>query len=148
MKSVYILVGSSGSGKSTYCRNNNLNVVSADNYFYKTGEYKFDRSMLSEAHAECLRTFISKCQVSELDIAVDNTNTSLAEVTPYYSIARAYGYEVTFVFMKCPEEVCAERNIHGVPAKSIKDMHYRLSRLNLPAYWKFSKIEVDSNSKV
>lgn len=146
VKNVYIMVGPSGSGKSTYCKNNGLTVVSADNYFLdKDGNYVFNRDDLGKAHQKCLRDFVDLCQKSISNIAVDNTNTSSVDISPYYNFAKALGYEVTFVFTKCPVDVCAHRNVHSVPKSTVERMAYMVSKLNLPTYWSFKKIEVNTH---
>ncbi len=149
VKTVYIMVGASGSGKSTYCKKNGLVSVSADNFFLdKDGNYVFNRDDLGKAHQKCLRDFVDLCQKSITHIAVDNTNTSSVDISPYYNLAKAFGYEVTFVFTKAPMEVCAQRNVHKVPKSTVERMGYMLSRLNLPNYWSYQKIEVNTHEGV
>ena len=130
MNKCYILVGMSGSGKSTWVENNQQTEsasVSADYYFSReTGEYKFDASKLGEAHNDCLRNFIDVTQNKFPIVFVDNTNLSKEEIFPYLKIAQAYGYEVTFVLFwpkynaKTTIQVCAHRNTHNVPTKTLE----------------------------
>ncbi|MCZ2224294.1 MAG: ATP-binding protein [Chitinophagales bacterium] len=141
-----ILIGVSGSGKSTYARNNYPEFIkcSADDYFMIDGKYNFNFAKLGEAHGECLKKFILACQ-NKQNVIVDNTNTSIEEIAPYFQVARAYGYDVTFVMINCDIDKCAERNLHGVGLNSVKTMRARINNLKLPKYWKFELKEVDSN---
>jgi len=122
-----ILCGIPGSGKtfSTQAGDTPTPIVSADHYFIFNGEYRFDPSKLGEAHGQCLRYFIARVRAGE-DVIVDNTNTGVAEIAPYMSIALAYGAEVEVKVFLADPEVCAKRNTHGVPLKACQGMHARL----------------------
>ena len=129
-----ILRGISGSGKSTYARENYPEEVicSADDFFTVDGEYCFNPSMLSEAHTQCFRTAIFGLQ-SRLDIVVDNTNTSIWEIAPYVLLAQAFGAEIEIIRVDCDPAVAAARNTHGVPSGAVFAMAARMEPL-LP-FW-------------
>jgi predicted kinase len=140
---VIILRGLPGSGKSHYISAlNNVRVVSADHYFMKDGQYKFDPSRLSEAHNDCFRKFMEEVFVSNADgisdVAVDNTNISLMEMAPYVAYARAMDVEVEIVRISCDVETCAKRNVHGVPEEAIRSMARRAE--NVPPFWPKEKV--------
>lgn len=142
---VIIMVGTPGSGKSTYTsrRYPAPIVCSADHFFEREGEYKFDPSKLPEAHAACLRKFASHVALQAFStIIVDNTNTTEVEIAPYYALAKAYGYNVKIVRMKCAPEVAHARNVHGVPLPAIKAMMDRIGRMRLPLFWDVEHEEV------
>jgi predicted kinase len=130
---VTILRGIQGSGKSTYAgrilnSEDRVACVSADHYFMHNGEYKFDPAKLPEAHATCLRQFISLChnEVSR-HIIVDNTNATVAEIAPYYAIAQAYGYDVEIITLRgVAPIIAAQRNIHGVSLETVQRTHAKL----------------------
>jgi predicted kinase len=138
---VTIMRGVSGAGKSTYVRknfpiSNGAIVCSADKHFQTADGYVFDSTQLPAAHQSCLRQYMTAIHnylagySQELtNIVVDNTNTQLWELSPYLSIAQAYGLEVEIVHCVCPPDVATERNIHGVPAKSIEAMAKRFEKL-------------------
>jgi len=132
-----IMVGVSGSGKSTYIKSklSDHKVCSADSYFIDGDKYNFSFEKLGDAHAHCMKTFIEACQNKVENIVVDNTNTTIDQLAPYYSIARAYNYKVTIVQLEAPVELCAERNCHNVPKKTVDGMNYNLSKLRIPNYW-------------
>lgn len=154
---VKIISGVSGAGKSSWIKAqawyDNASVHSADDFFMQDGVYRFDASKLGEAHGSCLRSFIHGCRagwryqeagmmdrVPELPIeVVDNTNLSSEEIAPYYSVAQAYGYEVTLVTLRVPSELAVSRNQHGVDLHTIKNMEKRLSERRIPFFWKLKQ---------
>jgi predicted kinase len=144
-KTVYIMQGVSGSGKSTYAASlNPRHVVSADDYFVnEAGEYGFDAALLPEAHAECLRRFVSLVTIgAEGPIVVDNTNTTNAEIAPYYALAESYGYEPTIVSVFCDPKVAHLRNQHGVPLETCLKAAERIrrERERMPPWWKLDEV--------
>jgi len=138
--------GIAGSGKSTFVAriadHPGAVVLSADHYFEKGGEYRFDPSKLVDAHAECMRHFIEAIHLQSCLVVVDNTNTTAVEIAPYYSVAKAYGAEVEIVSVSCDPEVGAARNTHGAPLAVCKAMAQRIAECSIPPYWdvKFTKV--------
>jgi len=129
IKTVIILRGVSGSGKSTYIQENfpDAVVVSADKYFYnKEGEYKFDATKLGQAHGSCRARFESALKSKKALVVVDNTNTRLKEFKAYMDMARSYDYEVSVVRLDVPLEALYGRNVHGVPDATVKAMYERM----------------------
>ena len=126
-KTVIIMRGLPGSGKSTYARREHPNawVVSADYFFVRDGVYRFDATQLGAAHNMCFRSAMAGCQADCPIIVVDNTNTTRAEYTPYVALARAFGYAVELVWVQAPVALCAARNTHGVPLNVIQNMARR-----------------------
>jgi predicted kinase len=144
---VIILSGISGSGKSTLAaeRYPNAVVVSADDYFMDADDvYRFNPAHLPQAHMACLRDFIETVvEGREPLVVVDNTNTTLAEIAPYYAAARAFGYDVELISVKCSVEVAAARNRHGVPMGGIVGQAERLAQLQLPPFWELDHFLVE-----
>ena len=93
MNKCTILSGIPGSGKSTYCKNLDGIVCSADDWFMRSGVYKFDFRELGKAHGECLKKFMEAIMEGK-DVVVDSTNTGVEEIIPYYAIAAAYNYDI------------------------------------------------------
>ncbi len=141
---VLILIGPSGCGKSTFAKSFKPEhgwtaIVSADDYFMKRDKYEFDASLLGNAHAMCLRNFANTLTYTETHtIIVDNTNTTLVEIAPYYALAKAYGAEVEFVLFDAAPAVCALRNKHSVSVESINAACERIARLEFPPFWQFT----------
>lgn len=150
---VVILVGAPGSGKTTWAKDyeraeaakgldgRNVHRVSADGYFERDGVYAFDPSLLDEAHSCCMRQFAAALNALAfvphwpVTLVVDNTNTTLVEIAPYYLMARAYSATVEVVRFEANWRVCAARNVHGVSEGSVYDACRRADELALPTFW-------------
>ena len=157
---VIILMGASGSGKSTYikntfnsreavrpllspdneCEEGDVVVLSADDMtFDKDGI--FHPQLLSAAHADCLRTFaelVSKKENEAITVIVDNTNTSPWEVSPYVALANAYEeVHITLVVFDENWKLCAARTAHDTPVDIIRKQARRLEETldDWPPYW-------------
>ena len=134
---VVIMRGISGSGKSTWVKENYPDAIicSADYHFYKYDRkqkreiYDFDPTKLGEAHKECMLSFVHNIAKNkemfkdDTVVVVDNTNINFHEVTPYLRVAQAYDWEIEIVRVECDWGVAWERNKHGVPLKTIKRMY-------------------------
>lgn len=137
-KTVHIIRGISGSGKSTYARiivdkNADCDICSADDFFMEDGEYKFNPSLIAQAHARCMERFIKMLDGEVDQIIVDNTNTRYWEFKNYIHVAHLAGYAVHVHQMSTPEYKdalkCIERNVHGVPTEIALEMWSRFE------YW-------------
>lgn len=139
MRKVIIMRGVSGAGKSTYVEKHFplAKVVSADHYFVNDGKYSFDASKLPEAHGSCLKQFIQALEGFHDTVVVDNTNTTVAEIAPYYSVAQAYSYAVEIITIVVDPVVAATRNVHGVGYDTVATQQKRLEReaQNFPPWW-------------
>ena len=133
MKSVYILRGLPGSGKthlasSMKATNSNMAVVSADDYFMKDGAYQFDPRDLPQAHACCIARFLEHISAGK-NVVVDNVHSRIWEYQNYITIALLFGYEVSVLEIECPDQETLERfqarNVHGVPLFSMERMWTR-----------------------
>lgn len=159
----------------THGENPNHYVASADHYFYKpevlpNGEgidrfavpctYQFDPAQLPQAHRRCFRDVIRSLILGPIQfegdsswlrsthvIFVDNTNTTVEEIAPYYLAAEAYGYEPEIVTLWCDHDVAAERNTHGTPAEVVEKQFIRLARRTLPSYWRSTDIFMSRGGK-
>ena len=130
MRTVVLMSGVSGSGKSTMVEQRMMDYMSeykipmddnalfepvlrkgnpsadmvrlsTDDYFMEDGEYNFNANHIGIAHGMTLRHFINACQSDRGFIIVDNTNTTNEELAPYIATARAYGYRVEVVTIMC-----------------------------------------------
>lgn len=137
---VTILRGISGSGKSTWVKNNAVNatIVSADNFFVQEdGEYVFDEMKIHEAHQACYREFLAALERKDALIVVDNTNITAWEMSPYILAAEVYGYVVEILTLRCdPEVAIARKNLvdPGKVRRSAKRLDEEARRL--PAHMK------------
>jgi len=126
-KTVTILRGISGAGKSTYTAKHFPDAVicSADHYFGHGADYKFDGSKLGKAHDQCFQLFMTACNSGKPSIVVDNTNTTLREFLRYVEFAKSRGYKVDVVRLVVDPKIAAKRNVHGVPAEKVQQMQNR-----------------------
>lgn len=169
---VIILRGVSGSGKSTLSRfmmSDGVNGVdqlvnnsevstfmwhlydtspgpkatfSADSYFMRDGEYRFDHRDLSVAHGLCLKGFAEAIRSppsgsTAQTLVVDNTNCSVAEVAPYAALAAAYSHELHVVTLIGDPKTCWKRGHHGVPFSGVlrQDTNLRRSLNEWPPWY-------------
>lgn len=141
--------GISGAGKSSWIAKNHPNawICSADHYQVDVdGKYEFIRARAPESHGKCLKKFTWAVADPHPDIevvVVDNTNTTVEEIAPYYKLAEAFGHEVAIVELVADPEVCAARNLHGTPAVTVGMMYQRLVSERLPKWWKRIAVNQD-----
>jgi predicted kinase len=141
----YIMIGIPGSGKTTWLLQNAPNAVvcSADHFHTNDeGKYQWEPDSARHGHRWCLRKFVGETQASRrMDIAVDNTNTTIAQIAPYIAIAQAYGYEVVPIYMSTETlgdtMKAGKRNVHSVPMNVFMEMHVLVNDMiqQWPSYW-------------
>lgn len=134
-----ILRGLPGSGKSTKTRESQLDAVvcSADDFLIEPdGSYFWTKERRTQAHYACLKKFTANIQ-TEKTLIVDNTNTTIAEIAPYYALSKAFGRSTTILTFDISPELSAQRNLHQVPGSAIRRMHFDMLQAEklFPAYW-------------
>lgn len=140
---ICLIKGLPGSGKSYLADQlveleDNSTVVakfSTDNYFMNSvGDYIFDPTKLEVAHKYTHARV--RIQVDRYDkrnkfgglcvVLVDNTFTQAWECSPYYEIAKDYGWDFELrepeTSWKFDVDECYRRNQHNVPLETIKKM--------------------------
>jgi len=132
MKSLYLVRGIPGCGKSTFANLicNEYSVIEADQYFVdkQTGEYKFDGSKIKDAHAWCQNEVEIRMGDNQVNpqyypqIAVSNTFTQEWEMKPYFDMAEKYGYKIFSIIV---ENRHGGKNEHGVPDDKLEIMRNR-----------------------
>ena len=124
MKTLYIVRGIPGSGKSTFAQSLDCPVFEADQYFIdsETGEYKFDGSKIKLAHNWCKLRVEQSMEDDFQKIAVSNTFTQEWEMDAYYELAKQYGYRV---FSLIVENRHGGVNEHSVPEDKLEIMKNR-----------------------
>lgn len=124
MNTLYIIGGAPGSGKSTLANiikdaHNQHNVVhyEADMYFMVDGCYKFDKSLIKNAHEWCQNKVLQAMLRYYPTVIVSNTFTKAWERKPYLDMAKEHGYEVQYIH-------CTANygNIHGVSDEVVTRM--------------------------
>jgi predicted kinase len=96
MSLLYILVGVSGSGKSTRANEivDESCICEADTYpgLYVNGQLQ--RHLLSEAHSAC-QSKVKKLMMSDTPVIVQsNTNLNVSDMIPYLQLADQFSYRI------------------------------------------------------
>jgi predicted kinase len=149
MGKVIVMVGVSGTGKSTHASKltqenwGNVRVLSTDNYYMRDGQYVYDPSKISEAHAWCFREFLGALSDQVGLVIIDNTSLTQREISPYALGAAAFGYELEIVILRSRNPRIGSRNTHGVPVAEQQNQLKRLENLQLVPWWPHSEIWVD-----
>jgi predicted kinase len=124
MKTLILLRGLPGSGKTTLSKSLAGEHIEADMYFVdkETGAYNFDGSKLKNAHNWC-KDVVEHWMKDDIQrIIVSNTFTQEWEMEAYYLLAETYGYIVHSVIV---ENRHGGVNEHGVPDEKLKQMKDR-----------------------
>lgn len=138
MKTLVILRGIPGCGKSTYAKELNewadregysCFICSTDDYWMRDGDYVFDASNLKAGHASCMISAERSMANGTNLVIVDNTNICKKDYAFYVEQAEKFGYkvEVTIIGSLDPVDVkrYKERNVHNVPdhvyARMVRD---------------------------
>lgn len=111
--------GLPGSGKSTFARSFGYEHCETDEFFMVDGEYRFDPTKLSEAHAWCLARAGMRLRAG-VSVVVSNTFTEWWEMAPYFLTAKECGARVFIVEMSGNYG-----SVHGVPEHTIQRMRDR-----------------------
>jgi predicted kinase len=121
MKTLTLVRGLPGAGKSTFAKTLGGIHIEADHYFMKDGEYKFDASKLKQAHEYC-RISAEGWMMEGYNIVVSNTFTQEWEMDAYYELAGKYGYRVYSIIVENRHNGVNE---HGVPTDKLEQMKNR-----------------------
>lgn len=121
-----IIRGIPGSGKTTlakeYVAKGYLHYE-ADQYFERTGQYKFDSKELPNAHKWCMNQVLKAIE-SKRPVVVSNTFTRLWEMQPYIDMAKSAGIAVEVILA-----TGKYKNVHGVPDDVVTKMADRFEHL-------------------
>lgn len=120
-KSLFLIRGLPGSGKSSFAKLICNQHVEADKFFMQDGEYKFDASKLKQAHEWC-RNETERWMENGYDVVVSNTFTQEWEMKPYYELAEKYGYQVYSLVVENRHNGVNE---HNVPEEALMKMKNR-----------------------
>lgn len=96
MKTLYIMMGIQGSGKSTFCGRFLPDVA------------RINLDTLKTRNRE--RIAIAECQAKGIDYVVDNTNPTKLDRARYIPSAKELGYRVVGYFMQSRVSDCIGRN--------------------------------------
>lgn len=148
-KTVYILVGMPGAGKSTWVGAHVPQprvVCSADHFFVGAdGVYRFEPNKLFLAHKACYSKFKAALHdPSPKNIVVDNTNTKRSFIRPFVEEAKLAGVtniKIVVIRNGVTPEQAFKRNTHGVPLSTIEKMNQEIDNtlsIGFPEDWNVS----------
>lgn len=134
MKTLIVIRGLSGSGKSTIASlicsgNEDRLMISSDDYFTsEDGVYSFDFTKLKEAHEWCKSEVASAMDEEWGVIVVHNTFTRKWEVDPYLNLASKNAYQVQILSMfdgGLSDLQLSQRGLHSLPTHQIQKQRNR-----------------------
>lgn len=116
--------------------------ICTDDYFMVGQSYKFDPTLISQAHAHTFRRYLDLLPqvIGTTRLAVHNTNIRAYELAPYMQAAAAYNHPIEIVTILCDPLVAYKRCVHEVPLEVIFRMHQGLMSEQLPTFWKHTII--------
>jgi len=118
-KTELILIrGVSGSGKTTYAKNNypDYNHYEADMYFNKSGKYNYDASKIKDAHIWCQDNTLNSL-INGKNTVISNTFIKLWEMEYYLNLSITLNVQIKVLRM-----TNIYKNIHNVPQEVINRM--------------------------
>jgi|LauGreDrversion4_2_1035121.scaffolds.fasta_scaffold506246_1 predicted kinase len=131
---IYLVRGLPGAGKSTtataMARGVEYALVySADDFFCmnESGEYRFDRFRLPQAHAWC-QARTRDALADGRPVFVANTFTERWEMEPYIQIAKEWNIQLIVIDIYdggMNDRELSINNVHGVPQETITAMRNR-----------------------
>lgn len=123
MPQLIMVRGVPGTGKTTYAKalvdEYSYTHLEADMYFEHDGEYRFDASQLSAAHAWCQAECERAMQHGE-NVVVSNTFCQRKEMDVYLRMAHRHNYEVEIVSL-----THEYGSVHNVPAEKMERFRAR-----------------------
>ena len=118
-KSLIIIRGIPGCGKSSFADLLPGHTCTADDYHMVDGKYVWKQENAHIAHIECQKKCERLMKMGSDIIKVANTSTTMKEMQPYYDLAEKYGY---MVFSIVVENRHNGVNEHNVPEETLKKM--------------------------
>ena len=124
MKSLILLRGLPGSGKSSFAKviseNGKYPVYSVDDYFTSpSGEYQFNFQTNHLAYKSCENNTRKSLEMGLEKVIVDNTFTLEWELEPYFKMGKECGYTV---FVMTLENWHGGKNVHGISDEQLFKM--------------------------
>jgi predicted kinase len=123
MNELIICRGIRGAGKSSYIKKHYqlYENYEVDQFFIdKDGNYKWDKSLLYEAHKFC-QARVYAALAEGKNVAVSNTSLTIREVETYIDIADELN--VPYRIIRLTKQF---QNVHNVPPETIEIMKRRL----------------------
>jgi predicted kinase len=125
-RTLIILKGIGSSGKSTFAKLiSKSKICCADDYFEGVnGNYNFDASKLSEAHAHCRQQFDDALNDKNIEnIVICNTNCKESDYAYYVRVAQEQDLMITYVVLEKRHD---NANHHNLPEFVLERQHTNL----------------------
>lgn len=124
-RTLIVVRGIPGSGKSTFAKLLGRAICTADDYHTKRdGTYDWKPENVGKAHSWCKRKCERFMKKNIERIIVANTSTTEEEMKDYFEMASKYNYKVFSV-------ICENRHngksLHGVPIETLEKMRNRFN---------------------
>lgn len=146
MRTLYIMQGIPGSGKSTIAKmicefnEDRCVIVSTDNFWYEQvgtdqTRYDYDSTRLAEAHAWAQNLCKNYMEMCIPTIIIDNTNIEQRSANSYLELAKKHPlYNVKVVRVEASLEECILRQRsrpedRRVPEEVIRKMYDKMERI-------------------
>lgn len=123
-KSLIIIRGIPGAGKSLFANLLPGHTCTADDYHMLDGKYVWKQENAHIAHIECQKKCERLMKMGSEIIKIANTSTTIAEMKPYYELAEKYRYTVFSVIV---ENRHGGVNEHDVPEETLEKMRNRFN---------------------
>ena len=125
-KSLIIIRGIPGAGKTSFAKMLGTKAIcTADDYHTsRDGVYNWKPENISKAHFWCQKKCMRFMQIGVEKVVVANTSTTEEEMTPYFVMAKVFGYKVFSVIIENRHE---GKDNHDVPEATIEKMKNRFS---------------------
>ena len=122
MKNLILVRGIPGSGKTTFAKIISPWNIAADDcwaYDYTVDPRGFNFEESQKAHQRCQECVQAWMEINRTPIVVHNTFVSLNSMLPYFTLARAYGYQTHTLVI---ENRHMSESIHNVPNETLNKM--------------------------
>jgi predicted kinase len=123
IKTLFILRGVPGCGKTTLAESLEGVYFEADKFFMVNGEYKFYYTKLKQAHDLCRHSTEAAMNMGHERVIVSNTFTTEEQMQPYLDLAKEYKYRVVSLII---ENRHSGKSIHDVPEETLIQMESKL----------------------
>lgn len=133
MKTMVIMRGPPGSGKSTFVQlvreigtaGTEPLVLSLDTFRFVDGKYVFDPSREKEVVAQYHEAVKRACDTGVALIVLDNVHSRLWEFERTRKMGEAAGYRVFVLEVQAEFWTCLDRMVHPVPFDKLKEIFER-----------------------
>jgi predicted kinase len=124
MKTLILIRGLPGAGKSTFAAILSPDYLEADQFFIEDGVYNFNIARLGAAHLWCQNAAYNQFLDGKEIIVISNTFTTKKEMKPYIDMADEFGYRIVTLIV---ENRHGSQSIHNVPQETLDNMKNRFS---------------------